>query len=208
MTPFYLTVMLAIAIKCISSCYKEDNKRDNMKRVQMNLRVPLNVKEWIYSEAEKDQRDPGWWLTNLVTTKLMKGKKVSNDQKKENSAQDTELQILCKQIWNAYSIRYFDRYSTNPVRNTKVNGQIKQLAQRLGQEAVDVARFYVGINDSWLIKNQHDVGTLLSKAEAYRTQWANGQAVTGITANQLERTQSNYDALEEAKRLKRAKSGQ
>jgi hypothetical protein len=43
-----------------------------MKRVQMNLRVPEEIKEWLYSEAAKDDRDPGYYLTNLIKTKIMK----------------------------------------------------------------------------------------------------------------------------------------
>ena len=48
-----------------------------MSRVQMNLRVPKDIKEWLYSEAAKDDRDPGYYLTNLIKTKLMPKKKAA-----------------------------------------------------------------------------------------------------------------------------------
>ena len=43
-----------------------------MSRVQMNLRVPEEIKEWLYSEARKDDRDPGYFLTNLIRRSHMK----------------------------------------------------------------------------------------------------------------------------------------
>ena len=47
-----------------------------MSRVQMNLRVPEEIKEWLYSEARKDDRDPGYFLTNLIRRSHMKQSKA------------------------------------------------------------------------------------------------------------------------------------
>ncbi len=65
------------------------------------------------------------------------------------------------------------------MRNEKVNAQVRQLVQRLGrEEAPKVAAFYVQINDRFLIRNRHDIGSLLAKAETYRTQWATDNPAT------------------------------
>lgn len=85
-----------------------------------------------------------------------------------------------------------------PIRNAKVNGQIKILLQRLGVEAESVAAFYVGINDQFLIKRFHDFGLLVSQAEGYRTQWATGKTMTSTRARQLDQTATNANAADEA----------
>lgn len=73
----------------------------------------------------------------------------------------------------AYAAAYRNRYGTDPVRNAKVNAQVRDLLKRLGaEEAPAVAAYFVSIADTYLLRNCHDLGSLLAKAEAYRTQWA------------------------------------
>lgn len=119
------------------------------------------------------------------------------------SSIENERVDACRSIWKSYSLAYLHRYGTEPVRNAKVNGQINQLLKRLGAEASFVAAYYVGINDSFLIRSSHEFGMLLAKAEAYRTQWATNTQMTSTTARQIENTQSNLSAAEEAKRMMR-----
>lgn len=114
---------------------------------------------------------------------------ASTDAKKQANA-DT---------WKAYSDAFFARYETEPVRNAKVNGQIAQLVARLGaEEAPQVARFFLGHNDLYYVRKTHSVDLLLHDCESLRTQWANGRAMTTAAARQIERTQTNIDAVNEA----------
>jgi len=64
-----------------------------------------------------------------------------------------------------------------------------------------VAAYFVGINDSYLIRECHAFGALLAKAEAYRTQWATNTQVNFVTARQIENTQANLNTAEQAKAL-------
>lgn len=114
-------------------------------------------------------------------------------------------QEACREIWSAYSAAYEARYQTLPIRNAKVNRNVNDLLKRLGGEAAPVAAFYVGIEDSYLIRTCHDFGNLLSKAEAYRTQWATNLQMTGSKARQMEKTQANVSALEQALAEQRAR---
>lgn len=112
---------------------------------------------------------------------------------------ERDRQQACRAIWSAYAAAYQNRYGTHPVRNSKVNGQVRDLLKRLGaEEAPAVAAYFVGINDAYLIRNCHDLGSLLAKAESYRTQWATDRQMNGTTARQLERTQANLNAAKEA----------
>lgn len=113
---------------------------------------------------------------------------------------ETALQLACKKTWAAYSTAYERRYGAKPVRNQSVNSKVKQFVQRIGfTESPSVAAFYVDrVSDSLVVRRVHDVGLLLSGAEGYRTQWAAGAAMTGTRAQQIDQSQSNYDAAGEA----------
>ncbi len=121
---------------------------------------------------------------------------------------ETVLQNRCRETWAAYKSAYAQRYGTDPIRNAAVNAKVKQLVQRLGAEAPAVAAFFVtAVGDAFVVRNCHAMGALLQGAEAYRTQWATGQAMTGTKARQMDQTQSNFDAAGDAIALLRAKRG-
>lgn len=113
---------------------------------------------------------------------------------------ETALQAACRATWKAYSDAYERRYGTKPVRNASVNAKVKQFVLRIGHdESPAVAEFYVDrVSDSFVVRKVHEVGLLLSGAEGYRTQWAAGKAMTSTYAKQVDQTQSNADAADEA----------
>ena len=103
------------------------------------------------------------------------------------------------ETWKAYSTAFFHRYGTEPVRNAKTNSQIASLVTRLGAtEAPQVAAFYLTHNRSFYVDRVHPVDALLSDCESLRTQWATGRRMTTTAARQIERTQSNIDAVNQA----------
>ena len=103
------------------------------------------------------------------------------------------------EVWNAYSTAYFHRYGTEPVRNAKVNGVIKQFVDRIGaNEAPHVADFYVKHNKKYYIEKTHDISVMLSDAEGLRTQWATGRTMTSARASQIDSTATNANAVNEA----------
>lgn len=114
--------------------------------------------------------------------------------------QETEKQAACRSTWVAYSEAFERRYGTKPVRNQSVNSKVKQFVERIGHdESPAVAAFYVDrVSDSFVVRKVHDIGQLLASAEGYRTQWASGAAMTGTRAQQIDQSQSNYDAAGEA----------
>ncbi|RXE54195.1 MULTISPECIES: hypothetical protein [Pseudomonas fluorescens group] len=120
---------------------------------------------------------------------------------KPKPKQKTEAQAANTNTWDSYTIAYLERYGVEPVRNAKVNGQVAQLVQRLGaEEAPGVAAFYVSINDSFFIRASHEFGLLVARAEGIRTQWLTGRQVNAVTARQMENTQANITAAQEASR--------
>ncbi|WP_409487934.1 phage replication protein [Pseudomonas promysalinigenes] len=114
----------------------------------------------------------------------------------------------CKtfKAWANYAMAYRSRHGAWPVWNAKAGGQIGQLVDRLGVDvAHHVAAYFVRINDSKLVNRMHSLGDLLQNAEAYHTQWVTNRQMTGTTARQIEQTQANFSAAEQALQAQRAK---
>lgn len=86
---------------------------------------------------------------------------------------------ISTQVWNAYSEEYSRRYRVAPTRNAKVNGQIAQFVKRVpAEEAVSIVRFYVRHPKTFYVQKLHEFGLCLADAEALRTQFLAGGAVT------------------------------
>lgn len=121
---------------------------------------------------------------------------------------ETELQAACRATWSAYATAYRERHGVAPVRNAKVNANVKQLVQRLGHaEAPAVAGWFLTVNERYVVQNMHDLGALLAKCEAYRTQWFTGRQMTATSAQQQDQTQANASAADDAKALLRRMKG-
>lgn len=103
-----------------------------------------------------------------------------------------------KITWDSFSDAYAKRYGVPPVRNASVNSCIANIVKRLGDEAPQVATFYLTHNDQFYIKKQHSVKQFLADCEGLRTQWKRGRKVTGLEARSAEQRDS---VLEQIKRL-------
>ncbi|PRA69300.1 phage replication protein [Pseudomonas sp. MYb187] len=114
----------------------------------------------------------------------------------------------CKtfKVWANYAMAYRKRYSTWPVWNAKVGGQLGQLVDRLGADvAHHVAAHFLKTSDAAVLRKCHSLNELLVNAESYHTQWVTGQRINGTTARQMERTEANLSAAEQAAQLVLAK---
>ena len=114
----------------------------------------------------------------------------------------------CKtfKVWANYAMAYRRRYSTWPVWNAKVGGQLGQLVDRLGADvAHHVAAHFLKTSDAAVLRKCHSLNELLANAESYHTQWVTGQRINGTTARQMERTEANVSAAEQAAQMVLAK---
>ena len=115
---------------------------------------------------------------------------------------EKELQEACKETWKFYTDAFFNRYGTEPVRNAKVNGQVKQFVKRIGySESPLVAASFVSNNTQYYVSRGHSVDCLLADAEKIRTEWATGNVMTNTRANQIDKSQANKSAVSEAMQL-------
>lgn len=104
--------------------------------------------------------------------------------------------------WINYAVAYRKRYDTWPVWNATVAGMLTQFINRIGAEAAPkVAAYFLGVNDAFVVKSMHSIKHLLSDAEKYHTQYVTGRSMTATRANQIDQTQSNFDAADEAMKI-------
>jgi hypothetical protein len=127
-----------------------------------------------------------------IKEKKMKGISREVDKLPTLAPKNSELN---KQIWDSYSESYRTRYKVDPTRNATVNGQIAQLAKRLGDEAIDVVKFYVMHNDTFYVSKAHSVGLCLKDAEGLRTQWARGHQITRAGLKRFENQVGQQELL-------------
>jgi hypothetical protein len=115
----------------------------------------------------------------------------------------------CKtfKVWANYAMAYRKRYhGAWPVWNAKVGGQLGQLVDRLGADvAHHVAAHFLKTSDAAVLRKCHSLNELLANAESYHTQWVTGQRINGTTARQMERTEANVSAAEQAAQMVLAK---
>ena len=115
---------------------------------------------------------------------------------------ETDLQAASRETWQAYATAYFSRYGTEPVQNKTVRSQIKAFVQRIGfSESPGVAAHYLASNNAFYTQRGHAVGSLLADAEKLRTEWATGQSMTATRAKQIDKSQANYSAVDEAMKI-------
>ena len=138
--------------------------------------------------------------TNELTIELVAGTPAPAVADAPRKTKLTEAQKeTCRKTWDAYAEAYSQRYGTDPVRNQRVNAQVIAFCKRIPHtESPLVARHYVESNSAFYVSRGHQFGNLLADAEKLRTEWATGRSITQATARQIDATQSNFNAVEQA----------
>ncbi|RZS80637.1 helix-turn-helix domain-containing protein [Pigmentiphaga kullae] len=112
----------------------------------------------------------------------------------------------CRATWGSYAAAYEDRYDIAPVRNAKTNAGVAQLVKRLGaSEAPQVAAWFLTVKEPFVVNAMHDLGQLLNRAEAYRTQWATGRAAPAASKGGGHQSEAWNHDMDDA--LARAQAG-
>ncbi|MCD6006877.1 helix-turn-helix domain-containing protein [Halomonas sp. IOP_31] len=110
--------------------------------------------------------------------------------------------------WANYAVAYRQRYGVYPIWNQRVAGQLSQLVDRVGKDlAPAVAVYYLRINSQFYVAKGHGVGLLLQDCEAIATQMQTGSQMTTTRARQMDGSQANLSAVDEAKAMLRASWG-
>lgn len=111
--------------------------------------------------------------------------------------------------WANYAVTYRQRYSVWPIWNARIAGQLSQLVDRVGADnAPAVAAYFLRMNNQYYVTKGHPVGLMLQDCETIATQMQTGQQMTATRARQMDGTQANMSAADEAKALLNATWGE
>ncbi len=167
--------------------------------------LPSSIRRSTARLSSSLSRLESFQLVTTEKTSLIEENRIEEKRKEKNRiekklarpqrAMPEELKNLNLLCWESYSNAYQKRWQQNPVRNARVNAQISQIANLLGKEAPEVIEFYVWHNDSFYVKKAHPIGLCLKDAEALRTQWARGSAITNSQIKQMEKSQHYQDQI-------------
>lgn len=136
-------------------------------------------------------------ITSFIIEKKTKEKKTKQENTTSKQVTKTN-QELNKKIWEVYKENYFLRYKVEPVRNASVNSKISQLGKRVGDDALEIVKFYLQHNDSFYLKNLHSIGLCLRDCESLHTQCKRGVA---ITTTQIRAFEKNAQEIERQRQI-------
>lgn len=168
---------------------------DNTTTVAQSATPPLAESATRYKPSENTR-------TEKLTEKTAIGVAVAVASQKNSGDDETDLQAACRTTWKFYSDAYFLRYGVEPVRNKKVNSQVKSFVGRLGfSESPHVAASFVSSNLGYYVQKGHTFGCLLADAEKLRTEWVTKRSMTATRARQIDRSEANFSAVGEAMKI-------
>jgi len=134
----------------------------------------------------------------------LKGLTPPPEEPPKKDAKPKKKPVDTKATWRSYIDGYCNRYGVEPLRNKQTNSQMAQFCRSVAlDEAPLIAAYYVMHNEQWFVKSSHSVGILLQNAQKLRTEWATNTMVTSTTARQIDNSQSNANAVQEAIRISR-----
>lgn len=164
-----------ITVKIPNLLKYRDNHTKNLQatsKQELEKELELELDKELEKELEKTK-------PNKTINSAKKPAEIPAVKKPEDSEKDlTNLQTACKDTWAKYANAYFTKYGALPVRNSKVNSNVKNFVQRIGaEEAPQIAAWYVNHTDNFYARDAHGFGLLAKDAEKLRTEWITGRIV-------------------------------
>lgn len=168
---------LAKIAALVSAIVRDELDRRNVKR-SPDLTAAERMRRYRERKAKADRN-----VTSPIKRNGSEGKAVT--LRNADSNEDDR-----RAAWEAYAAAYQDRYSVPPVRNAKVNAQMKQFCTRIANgEAAQVAAFYLSHSKGIYVSARHCVDLLLRDAEGLRMEWATGRRGSQSEAKLADATQ-------------------
>ena len=183
------------------------SERASIKRVLRDF-FKLTADGYVQDRALEEIARRQAYVAGQSHRASLKWEKVARDKEaKAHKGNGTAMPTAKKipesaETWSAYSTAYSERYRAAPVRNAKVNSQLKSFVQRLGaDEAPAVAAFYVHHAGMFYTRAMHCTDLMLRDAEKLRTEWATGRKMTHLEAKSAEQGTAIVEQVDRVNRL-------
>lgn len=108
-------------------------------------------------------------------------------------------------VFDAYAKAYFEKYGCDPPRNALANRKCKELYERLGEDAIEVVKFYLTHNDRWYVGKAHGLEWVVKDAEKILLEWRKGLQILHTDVIRHERDTQLTQVFERFKRKQEAK---
>jgi hypothetical protein len=174
-----------------------DHQHVNPREKISNLPIPTDENIEMPRVSDASRRDSDGESTLREERKGKegneKGGKGSNLQPaaavvpKEKKVASPEIKEKRRSTWASYVDAFFLKYGTEPIQDAKSNSCVCRIVESLGDEAPDVAAFYLTHNGAWYVQKSHSIEYLAKDCSALRTQWATSNVVTARKAHEGER---------------------
>lgn len=102
---------------------------------------------------------------------------------------------LGSRIFKAYADEYRLVHGDDPVRDRAANSLCKAIGETLGEEGIEIAKFYVRHPKAFYVQAYHPLTLFKQDAPALRTQFRTGKIMTSTQAREKETKQQNYNAF-------------
>lgn len=128
-----------------------------------------------------------------------KEKDKDKDKAKDKENGVVEIGKQVSQVIARYCELWKARYNTNVSMSGKWAGNAKTLVSDHGvKRSIELVEAFMEMNDSWFIQNRHSFDLILLKLAQINHYAGTGVQITKTQINQLDKTQTNKNAGEEA----------
>lgn len=166
------------------------------KKYQLSLKNLVSVElirvlsyasiDSLIKRREEKRREKKVITTSHLPTEDGK-RSLLTSKKSAAPRKESESKEACARTWESYRAAYMNRYGVEPVRNARVNANVKQLVSRVGEAvAPGLMEFFLSHHDAEYIKACHQIGLALRDCEALRTQMLRGKTITRSGARKAE----------------------
>jgi hypothetical protein len=112
-----------------------------------------------------------------------------------SNSKSSEGGTLGARIFESYARAYEKIHGHKPIRDRAANAICKKLGEKLGEEGIQIAAFYLTHKNHFYSLKVHPLKLFLSDAEGLRTQWKNNKQVTTVEARAGETKQQAFNAF-------------
>ena len=180
------------------------------------LQYPVQGGEIIYNDPKLTINQPSTnhkLTINQPSTNHppQKNKELRTKKKKEDN---TELilsescaltpakkdKTLGSRIWESYEAAFENSHQVKPARNAKQNKLCQMIGDRIGEDAIEVIKFYCSNPNAWYLTKLHSLSVALADIEKLQVEWKRGAYITSVDTREAELRAHNKKIIEDTLR--------
>ena len=107
---------------------------------------------------------------------------------------------LGSRIWESYEAAFENSHQVKPARNAKQNKLCQMIGDRIGEDAIEVIKFYCSNPNAWYLTKLHSLSVALADIEKLQVEWKRGAYITSVDTREAELRAHNKKIIEDTLR--------